>query len=346
MLSKISYYLAVFIVLLSVVSSFVPVKVLYAATNFSVSPLLIDHTSEGRDIFTRSITLTNLESRPTRVYASVHEVKVGDKTEILDFVPASMSDRSTSVTSWIEITRGRLELPPSGILEVPLTVRVHPETPPGVYHAYIGFASGANRDEIEAKIKSGQGTGVLLKISIANKQRELLHLVNFVTDRFSFGVDKNNLTYIVENTGDVPLTPVGEIIVYDAKGKELTSLLLNSEAVQILPGERTEFTEPLPFTDRLGKNKAYLTLEYGTANQANVFDTAFYYSVPWYYLAGAAAMLFALLLIVALVFRRAYQNPDAAYEDGVYEVPMYVKESHLHDAYDHDLNLKDVNKDT
>lgn len=127
--------------------------------DFTVSPLLIDVSADARDNFTRTITLSNFGSGYTRLYASVHEIEVGEGEEIKAFVPASMSDMTTSVTSWIEITRGRIELTGDEVKEVPLTIRVNPNTPAGLYHAYIGFASGFNRDDAEAKILGGKASG-------------------------------------------------------------------------------------------------------------------------------------------------------------------------------------------
>lgn len=316
----------------------------YAAASFSVTPLFIDQTAEGRDIFTKDITLTNLTSRPTRIYASVNEVNVADDTNILDFVPASMSDRTTSITSWLEITRARLELPANGELKVPLKIKINPKVVPGVYYAYIGFASGANVDEIEKKIKSGQGNGTILKITIADDTREQISLVSFTADRFSYNDEDSQVNFILENTGDVPLAPSGEIIIYNTKGSELGSIEVNEEGGLIQPGERVEFTKTLPFVNNLGRNKAYLSLNYGIKNQANVFDTTFYYSVPWYYILAFFLALLTLLVITTLVVRKLFTSTGDTLEQGVYEIPLFVKQSHDHDEYEHDLNLKNESK--
>jgi len=324
------------LILLSVAPS-----TLFAAAGFSVSPLIIEYASEGRDIINRDITLTNSTDRPVRLYASVHEIEVGEQTDVKEFVTPSMTDRATTITSWIQITRARLELPPNGTLTVPLTIRVHPNTPPGTYHALIGFASGPNRDEIESKVRAGDAASVILKISIAEDIREQIHIVSFAADRFSVKPDSNDLSFTIENTGDVPLKPEGEIIIYDTSGKELAAIAANSAGVTIAPGERTVITEPMPFIARIGRNKAYLTLNYGQ-NNAAVFDTAFYYSMPWYYLAGLFALLTLVLTFIAYAFRRAFGG-GAVDEEGLYDVPLFVREAHDHDAFDHDLDLKNGN---
>ncbi len=310
-----------------------------AAQQFSVSPLLIDETTEGRDLFTRTITLQNGQARNTRVYASVHEITLGDKTEILNFVPGSMSNRDTSITSWLEITRGRLEVPAGGSLEVPLTVRVHPNVKPGTYHAFVGFATGANRDEVVETILAGRGTGVIVKLTVGDDVNEQLQLVSFTTDRISLHKDSGNLTFTLENTGDVPVTPDGEVIIYDARGKELAMLPVNSEANTLEPGQRAVFTEQLPFTEHLGRSKAHLTLNYGD-QKAAVIDTAFYYSIPWYYIAAVASLFVTVLIVFIALFRRMTRVHDTAYEHGIYEVPLFVRNAKDHTEHDHDINLK------
>jgi hypothetical protein len=314
------------------------------AANFTVSPILIDYTAEARDIISRDIILTNTSDKPIRAYASVHEVTMGEGTEIKEFIPSSMTlDRATSITSWLEISRARLEIPPRGTLSVPLTIKVHPEAPPGVYHALIGFAAGRNRDDIEAQVISGNGETAILKITIDDTRRTQLQLINFVTDRFVMSPDDNTVSFTLQNTGDVPLTPTGEVIIYDTTGRELAAIPANSSGTTVLPGEQLIVTETLPFIERLGRNKAYLSLEYGE-NRAAVFDTTFYYSIPWYYLLGVFLLLTFVLITLIWIFKRAFAG-DEYQNDGVYEVPLFYRTAHDHDEYEHDLNLKHDRKD-
>lgn len=308
----------------------------------SVSPLIIEFNAEPRDTAIHTITLTNSDSRPTRLYASVHEIAVGEEGVIKEFVPASMSDRSVAITSWLEISRARIDLQPGASTELPLTIRINHDTPPGLYHAFIGFASAPNRDEAEAKVLAGQGLGVVLRISVGSTAREQLRLVSFTTDRFSLKPDEGVFTYVIENTGDVPLSPSGDVIIYDTRGRELTTVTLETDAdTIILPGEQKTFSKPLPYIDRIGRNKAYLTLEYGSVNTAAIFDTNFYYSIPWYYLLVIMVLLaLVFVALIVLIRRHSYASDDYVETNEAQDLPLYVGSKREHNEYEHDINLK------
>lgn len=318
---------------------------LVLAANFTVSPLFIEAEAVARESFVKEIKLTSAHHTHMRLFASVHEITLGDDSEIKEFVPASMSDRSTAVTSWIEIDRGRIDLQPGESTTLPLTVRVNHDTPAGEYHAFVGFVQASNRDEAEAKILAGEGTGVVVRIAVGGKQEEFLKLVSFSTDNFSIRDGQGIISYVLENTGDVPLTPTGDIIIYDGRGRELTSIEVNNqtEPVVIAPGEKKEFTDSLPYLERLGRHKAYLSVEFGQENKAALYDTAFYYSIPWYYLMLIVVLLFIVLVSLVMLARRGgnnYEEPDA------HDVPVMIGRVREHNQYDHDINLKKNNTES
>ena len=323
--------------LLLTISLLFPLQALYASV--TVSPLLVDVTAEARDNFTRTITLSNADGNNLRLYASVHEIEVGEGEEIQAFVPASMSDRAASITSWIEITRGRIELASGESKEIPLTIRVNQNAASGLYHAYIGFASGTNRDDAEAKILSGQASGVVLRILVGGKQEEFLKLTSFTTDRISYTDTKGTIRYTLENTGDVPLTPKGDVIIYDSRGKELTVVSLNADGKSVIqPGEKILYTENLPFINRIGKNKAFLSLEYGIENRAALYDTNFYYSIPIYFLILIVVLLAIVLTGTILMLRRG-GRVELVESHEAHDLPLFVRTNKDHSEYEHDIDL-------
>ncbi len=312
--------------------------------NISVTPMIVDYETEARDILVKDITIKNFDSHPVRVYASVHEIEIDGNNEIRSFVPSSMSDRTKSVTSWIEISRGRQDITPGSEVVLPLTLRINPNAVPGEYHAFIGFGSGKNFDDAEKMTLEGKSDGVLVRVSIVEKQTELLRLTTFKTKSFVLNNKEHNFSYTLENVGDVPITPSGEIIIYDSSGVEVDSVTLNNDTKIIAPGEKVDFQSPIPYTDRFGKNKAYLSIEYGENQRANVYDTNYYFSIPWMYSIIVLSLLVVVPIILTLIFRRMSRPTYTKVIDNeATDVPLFVKNSHDHKIHDHDINLR--NKD-
>src|SRR6056297_927768 len=82
------------------------------ASEITVRPFLIDETMLPRDSVMHPIRLTSdYDTRKSIVYATVNEIRVGPEGDIKSFVTPVETDRSRTITSWVEITRGRIEVP-------------------------------------------------------------------------------------------------------------------------------------------------------------------------------------------------------------------------------------------
>jgi hypothetical protein len=249
-----------------------------------------------------------------------------------------MSDRSTSITSWIEIKRSRIEIPPNAEVEVPLTIKVNPFAQPGDYHAFIGMYHSDKRFKAEEAALKGEANGLILSVSLAENRQSLLRLSNYIVNRF-VATDKNReITYTVNNPGEKAITPAGEIIFYDSRGREIESVELNDENRTINPGESVEFKEIIPLENKIGKYKAYLNMEYGETQMASLQDTAFFYMVPIRLLVVIFVILVILTFVLTLLLRKSIGIRDDDDDDGDH-VSMFVREGHFREEKDHDIKI-------
>jgi hypothetical protein len=308
------------------------------AAGIDVRPFLIDLELEARESQTQVITLQN--NYPTRkavLYATVNEISVDTAGEIKEFVSPVMTDRTNTVTSWIEISRGRLEVMPGEMLEVPLTVRVHPYAEPGTYHVFIGLVEASKRNVAEAIALSGDADGVIVKIDIADQRQDSMRISQFLIDRFVTSEDSKYIAVEIENMGDLPSAPTGEIIFYDSRGVEVDSVEVKAPKV-IQPGETTVVDAQVPMSASLGRYKANVSLAYGDNQGASLYDTTYFYMVPWNILFMLLTAVVVVSLVITLLLRRALAAQHV-YEDGD-EVIMYVKDGHDPQPKDHDIDLK------
>lgn len=310
-----------------------------SAATYSVSPLIIDLELEKRDIITKQVTITNQDRKQIRVYPSVHAVNLADSGAIESFVePSMVQDRSSSVTSWIQVTRGRIVIPPGESKTVPITFKVHPDAQAGEYHAIVGFGDGSNSPQAEQKVRSGTAPAVVIRIAVDQVQNQFLRLERFAVERFVTDTSTSSLSYTLHNPGDDPVTPAGEIIFYDNRGNEVASTPVNPDGTVVEPGKKVAITNAGPTDLGMGKYKAFLSVEYGEHLTASVHDTSFFYVLPLTQLLLIFVVVLVFGLLLALYIHRRYGTVEDDGDDMTADVPMFVR-SDRSAAKDHDIDL-------
>jgi hypothetical protein len=308
------------------------------AASYSVTPLIIDKELEKRDIIEEVITLTNRDSRMVRIYPSVNEISVDEGGSIQTFIePSMIDDRTTSITSWLEIGRGRIELQPGESKKVTLTIKVNPEVAAGEYHAFVGFGEGSNRPEAERQVLDGNAPGTVVRIGVDKVQNQFLRLEQFSVERFVKDPSEGNIEFRLQNPGDDPVVPKGEIIFYDNNGSEVGSVPVNKEGAVIEPDADMSFTQQVPADMKMGKYKAFLSVEYGEHQLASLNDTAFFYMLPLM----PVVIIFVIILLVAIalaLFIHKKYDLAGTEVDEADEVALYVREGRS-ESKDHDIDL-------
>lgn len=304
--------------------------------NYVVTPLLIEHDVQPRDMFEEVVKITNTTDQPIRIFPTVNEITLGEDGEIKGFTPVSMSNGATSVTSWIAVSRASMEIAPRDTVKLPVNFTVNPNAVAGEYHAFVGFADGANRDEAEKKVADGSAPGVVVRLSLVEKKSEYLRLNRFAISHFVINEKNSTADFDLENVGGLPVTPKGEIIFYNNKGVELKSVKINTEDISILPGHKELFKQQLPDLGFIGSYKAFLNIEYGTNQRANLYDTVYFNILPIKLL----IVIFITLLFVSVMFTYLYfRSRNHQYEINE-NVSVYVRSGVTAEDKEHDIILK------
>lgn len=303
-----------------------------------VNPPLFDVEVAPRDVITKEVTITNETDHKLDVFATVNEIAINEDGGIREFVSPVMTDQTDTVTSWIEVSRGLIEIEPHGTATVPITLRVHPYAKPGTYHAFVGFVPTTNRPLAEQIALKGDAKGVVLKAVLQEKKNELVRISSFAIDRFIFLESHRDITLEVENKGDTETAVKGEIIFYNSRGEELASVPVNNEGVTVAPNEKHIFTLQVPFSDRLGRFKANVKLDYGLVKKTSIFDTTQFFMLPFMLMLVVAVGIVILSLFITYLLRRALYVELHEEEDGN-ALPLYVRNDREHDIKDHDIHI-------
>ena len=321
------------IILASFFLLFLSIPGFVSASDLQVRPFLIDRTVEGREFVSEEVVLTNSTNRMLTVYATVNEISVEQDGEIKEFISPIMTDRTNTITSWVEVTRGRIEIQAGETVKVPLGFRIHPSVESGEYHAFIGFVPASKRYQAEAKAMSGEAQGIITKLTVDDDRKEYLRIAGFIIDRFVTKEDDSKVFIELENLGDIAASPEGEIIFFNSTGEEINAI----PNTIIPPGETVTISTKIPFENKLGRFKANLSLQYGEKQKASLYDTTQFFMMPLHIMILMLLVAVLVALLVFLLLHKALVVKDEQ-EDGV-DLPFMVREGHDPKPKDHDIDL-------
>jgi hypothetical protein len=183
---------------------------------------------------------------------------------------------------------------------------------------------------------SGNAQGVIVKLSLEDKFSESLRISKFNLDRFVITDSDRLIEVELSNDGERSIVPDGEIVFYNSSGQEFSSKIVNTEGIDIPPGESRELIFKLPFEGGLGKFKANLAIQYGQNQTASVFDTAQFFVFPLPWVLVAIAVIIILSLLLTYLIRKVFSGDNSEND----QVPLYVRKDREHIPKDHDINLQ------
>lgn len=311
----------------------------HAQSTYTVTPRVIDITTEARGIETRVITITNNSGANLSIFPTVNEISLDEGGDITEFRGPTMVDRKEAITSWLEITRSIYAIKPGESRDVPLTVRINPNVVPGEYHALLGFGSGKNAVEAQKQVDQNKAPTIVVTIRVPDTKIEFVDLKGFIVDKFVTSAVNDAVIYRLKNPGDTTVIPSGEIIIYDSNNKEKASIDANPDHITLAPGEEIEIITKMPIDGMIGRYKAFLDVTYGANQTASIYDTTFFYVLPWKTLLAIFGAIALLAIILTLYLHRRFGMGTTVDDEGVHDVGFYVREG-VSDDQDHDINLK------
>lgn len=290
---------------LFLLASFVaaPLLTLAAPSDFSVSPLIFDEKAKQRDILRESIgVMNNSTDRSINLYAFVNNV---DPTAGVEgFQSASEADLGKSLANWIEISRGAIDLMPGEKRQIPLLIQVNLRATAGMYHAFVSFAEGSTRDEAERKIKDG--VSIAVNVEILDDAKEALELKSFVSaDTFVTG-EKASFKYDIQNIGNRPLSPKGQVRIFNRSGEEVATLDVNQQGMSLDPNISGQLASAWDAGSRFGRYKAMLDVEYGDKTRGTLQDTVFFWLIPWKEMLAIFLSLGVVVLSLTVYWHNGY----------------------------------------
>jgi len=293
------------------------------AGGVDISPHIIDEQGEAGGIFEHSLTVSNNTERKVNLYPVVNNLTAKQGRQ--EFTNNGETDRSRSLANWIEVTRGVQELDPGESKTLPLKIDISPYAKPGEYYASVTLAAGSDRYAAEKKMKSSNQPRVLVNLVIEEHIVENAQIKSFETGKkvnFSYPV---SFALKIKNSGNQKAKPVGEIFVYNRRGKEVAALPLSAGQNGIKPSNSQILETAWEKGAGMGRFKAKVQMDYGRESTRDLQDTLYFWVLPWPWVAAFSFGILILLFgLFYLLFRKAHhihhqpsQTPPSQEKEGV-----------------------------
>ena len=311
-MNRVTY--ALLLVFCLFVFALIPPAPAVAGSSVTLTPAVTDEKAKARDTLNESVTITNNTNRMMELYPVVDNVSSQDGSQ--SFTDPSKADLSSSLANWILFTRAAIDLKPGEKRSIDYTIQVNLAAKPGIYHARILFPEGPNRAAAEANVHQASAVEVNVEVQADNK--DAIQLTRFAPDKTFFFRSPVSLSYHIENIGNQPEQPTGEITIYDRQGKEVASIPVNKNDTTILPDGSLTLASIWQAAGGLGQYKARIDLEYGNG-QKSLQDIALFWVLPW------QKIVLMLLAFIALA-------------SAIISILYYHHRKYVGDHYDEDQN--------
>lgn len=145
--------------------------------------------------------------------------------------------------SWASFAEPEFDIEPGEWKTVPMNIALPQSASFGYYYAVVFSRAGAipEPEAGQTAIAGGTAVLVLLEADVPGAKREV-RTASFSTDRTVYEFLPTTFTVRVENTGNVHLSPRGNVFVGRAGSQDSDILEINPEKGNILPGSFREFS--------------------------------------------------------------------------------------------------------
>jgi len=282
-----------------------------------ITPTIISEKAKAREIFKYTFKIKNNNNFKADIYPIVNDLSTVDGRQ--EFTSPTKLDKARSLARWIEIARGVIELKPGEEKEVPFKVEVNLSAVPGKYYASIIFAMGRNRPIAEENSHKNNQAKILLDYEVGENAVEKIEIKKFSPNSNIFFSPPIAFSLDLFNIGNKNITPQGQIIIYNRRNQEVSSIEVNDSSEIIEVGNNKIFDLNLGDDLKMGRYKAKLELEYGSKGQRDLQDVVYFFVLPW-----KTLILFSIILIILLfslvyfIFKKTFHHQKEKYDEDQY----------------------------
>jgi hypothetical protein len=200
-----------------------------------------------------SLQLTNESSEKVRARAELLDFMV-DETDTVQFQRNIASEAKYSCRQWLTLNPMEVEVAPRSQQVVRYTIRVPQQAGPAGFHCAAGFTTVSTAQQL-----TSEGIGLKTAVRVVAAMYVVTgrpaiqgSLKEIKVEPVAGATDLWQGVVVLDNPGAMHYRPTGDLVLFDADGKELESQKFNP--LPVLPDRQQRFL--FPFKTRL-ENHSY-----------------------------------------------------------------------------------------
>ena len=240
-----------------------------SALSLSVSPTIFDMSANPTQEWTSTVRVINPNPYELKVFANVVNFRPQGEDGQGRFVPiVEEESKGKSMAEWVDVTREEIIIPAEQTKELPFTITVPEDAPPGGHFAAMLIGTKPPEERSSSQMVTSQIVTSLLFLRVTGDVNEDGDIRSFRTaDRV---IEKPEAIFELrfENKGNVHILPQGEIQIKNMWGQERGIIPINRNTLfgNVLPDSvrqyRFSWTGEWSIAD-MGRYTAIASLAYG-----------------------------------------------------------------------------------
>ncbi len=258
----------------------------------TVGPAKIEYKVNPGEKISDKLFLYN-ETEQTQTYYASFEKFTIENNEM-----KFLSGEPTELPNWFKMERS-VTLKPKEQKEIPFTIEIPPDAPPGGHFAVIWWGTGAPTKEA-GQVGVVARAGILVFLQVSGQVNEKGSIVEFSLPGKKFIVFKFPEEFLLKfkNEGNTYLKPKGEIVVKNIFGAKIAYYDVNTKDAIVFPNNTRDLNVLKKFNQPplgFGLYRAVLNLNWGENQKAE--KTIYFVALNWFVLIAILLIIFVLFLL-------------------------------------------------
>lgn len=276
------------------------------ASGLEISPAIIEISGKPGITVTKEVKITNPLDKEVILYPLSRDFYTDDQ----DGTPLFYNDdedqaKSTyQLSKWITFIEESITLKAKETRQVEYTITIPKDGEPGGHYAGVMFSTSKPTATTGGSTQVG-AVGLitsLVFLTVDGAITEQLQIKDFKATKFTYSKPVE-FDVVVNNTGNVHVTPKGFVKVSNWQGKDVKSIEINTKSGKALPKAERKFSDKWePSWKNVGYYNLTASITYGQ-NNTLIDRTVRVLVLPIWFIATVSVLLLLIIILIIRHFR-------------------------------------------